>query len=301
LTYSPLKNQNSIITMTRYNHSLIGLLLLFGCLLSTHKAINAQNMPISPILWIELDKGLLFCEIDASQKSIVNDSKLTILKIDPSVFDFQLLTSTEYGNKARTASQWAKEFGMEIIVNAGMYSFAKGQPNKGYLKNFEHVNNPRMSAYYNAMMVLHPKDTTYLPFEIIDLTCNSWDSIKGGFHSFCQGMRMLDCNGCPMAWDKKPAQSCSMVITATDIDRNIYFIFSRSPYTHQTMIKFLMELPFNLRQTVYLEGGPEASLYVNTGKDSIYKFGSYISKSWERDDNDHFWEIPNVIGIRKLR
>jgi hypothetical protein len=287
--------------MTRYKLHLIQVIFFCSSFFFSWKTISAQNISNIPISRVELASGILFCEIDAPEKSIINNSKLTIIKIDPSKFEFQLLTSTQYGGKARTAPCWAEEFEMEIIVNTGMYGPAKNLPNKGYLKNFNHLNNPEISEYYNAMMVLHPKDTTKLPFEIIDLTCKSWDSIKGCYYSFCQGMRMLDCDGCPMAWDKRPGQSCSMVITATDVDRNIYFIFTRSPYTHQTMIKFLMELPFNLRQTIYLEGGPEASLYVNTGKDTISRYGSYISKSWENDDNDHFWEIPNVIGIRKKR
>lgn len=272
-----------------------------GLIICSHLASMAQAPDVNTVSWLELANGMLYCEIDAPEKSILNDSKLSILKIDPSTYDFQLLTSTEFGQKARTAPSWAKEFGMEVIVNTGMYGFTKGQPNKGYLKNFEHLNNPRISGYYNAMMVLHPIDSTKPPFEIIDLTCTSWDSIKDRYHSFCQGMRMLDCNGNPMAFEKNPTQSCSMVLISTDTNGNIYFLFSRSPYTHQTMIKFLMGLPFNLRQTVYLEGGPESSLYINIGKETISKFGSYISKTWANDDNDHFWEIPNVIGIRKKR
>jgi hypothetical protein len=260
----------------------------------------SQNIQEPPFAWKELGDGLHVTVIDAPEKSILNDSKLTILKIEPSKFDFRLLTATEYG-KARPADQWAGEFGAEIIVNAGMYTLTKDQHNKGYLKNFNHLNNPRMNGYYNAMMVMHPKDSVNLPFEIFDLTCYSWDSIKDRYHSFCQGMRMIDCNGNPMAFDKKPDQSCSMVILSTDTDKNIYIIFTRSPYTHQTMIKFLMGLPFNFRQTVYLEGGPEASLYINTGNDTISKYGSYISKTWANDDNDHFWEIPNVIAIGRKK
>jgi hypothetical protein len=285
----------------RFKSLTIVLFFLVGFLVCSPLKSNCQNFSVLPVSWVELEKGLMFCEIEAPEKSIVNDSKLTILKIDPSKFEFNLLTSTEFGKKARPATLWAEEFKMEIIVNAGMYSFTKGQPNKGYLKNYDHVNNPRMNGYYNAMMVLHPKDSTKLPFSIYDITCTSWDSIKTNYYSFCQGMRMLDCNGNPLAWDKNPTQSCSMLLTSTDMEGNIYFIFSRSPYTHQTMIKFLKELPFNLQQTIYLEGGPEASLYINTGKDTISKFGSYISKTWANDDNDHFWEIPNVIGIRKKK
>jgi hypothetical protein len=287
--------------MMRFKSVSIGLELLIGLFFCFQISLYAQIKQSITIPWVELDNGLYYCEIDAPEKSILNDSKLSILKIDPLKFEFQLLTKTEYGGKARPAPLWAEEYGLEIVVNAGMYSLTKNQHNKGFLKNYDHLNNSRMSGYYNAMMVLHPKDSTNRPFEIIDLTCSSWDMIKDQYHSFCQGMRMVDCNGNPMAFDKNPTQSCSMVLTSTDIEGNIYFIFSRSPYTHKTMIKFLREMPFNLRQTIYLEGGPEASLYINTGRDTITKFGSYISKTWANDDNDHFWEIPNVIGIKRKR
>jgi hypothetical protein len=285
----------------RFKFSSLIFIFLVELLIHCEFVSIAQMPLVHTTPWVELEDGLKYCELDAPAKSNINNSKLTIVKIDPTKFEFELLTSTEYGKIARPAQCWAEDFKMEIVVNAGMYSYREGQPNKGYLKNFNHFNNPRMSGYYNAMMVLHPKDSTKLPFEIKDLTCTGWDSIQDHYQSFCQGMRMIDCNGNPMAFEKNPTQSCSMVILSNDTEGNIYIIFSRSPYTHQKMIKFLLELPFNLRQTVYLEGGPEASLYINTGKDTISKFGSYVSKSWANDDNDHFWDIPNVIGIRKKR
>ena len=101
-----------------------------------------------------------------------------------------------------------------------------------------------------------------------------------------------------MAWDKRPGQSCSMVVGATDITGNIFFIFTRSPYTHQKMIDFIIQLIPDIRTTVYLEGGPEASLYVQTNDTIISKIGSYVSKTYANDKNDHFWKIPNVIGIQ---
>jgi hypothetical protein len=252
--------------------------------------------------WIELDQGLWYCEHDAPERSIVNDSKLTIVKIDPSKFDFNFLTATEFGEKLRTADQWANEFDLEIVINAGMYSLKKNHPNKGYLKNYDHLNNPAVSGYYNALMVTHPVDTLLEPaFQIVDLTCHPFDSVKSNYHSLCQGMRMLDCDGNPMAFDKKPDQSCSMILLSTDKNGMIYIVFARSPYTHKKMIGFLKGFPIDLKQTVYLEGGPEASLYIKTKDVAVAKYGSYVSKTWARDDNDHFWEIPNVIGIRKKK
>lgn len=259
--------------------------------------VNGQE--IREIRWKTLQDGLLYCELDAPEKSILNDSKLTILKVDPLKFNFRLLSASEHGRKNRSADEWGQEFRMNVIINAGMFNPTKACTNKGYMRNYSHVNNSRFNKAYNVMMALNPKNKSKRSFQLFDLTHDRWDSIKPLYQSFCQGMRMIDWNGVPLAWDKRPGQSCSMVIGATDTDGNIYFVFTRSPYTHQKVIKFLMDMPLNIRTTVYLEGGPEASLYINSGDSIISKYGSYVSKTYARDDNDHFWKIPNVIGIVK--
>jgi len=259
----------------------------------------AQTNWIGTIPWQNLMDGLDYAELDAPEKSVVNDSKLTILKIDVRKFDFKFLTASENGKFPRTAPDWASEFDQNIVINAGMYSYNKMQSNKGYMKNYNHLNNPNKSTYYNAMLAMHPKDPKKLPFEIIDITCRNWETVKHEYHSLCQGMRMISCDGEGMEFLKRPDQSCSMIVTATDPLGNLYIVFTRSPYTHRTMISFLQGLPLNIRTTVYLEGGPETSLFINTGDTVIAKYGSYVSNTCNNDNNDHFWKIPNVIGIRK--
>lgn len=260
---------------------------------------KAQSNWISDISWKELMDGLLYAELDAPDKAVVNDSKLTILKIDVQKFDFDFLLASEQGHHARTAPDWAQEFGKNIIINAGMYKYNKTQSNKGYMKNYNHLNNPVKSDYFNAILAMHPKDQKKAPFAIIDITKEPWEKIKAGYHSLCQGMRMIGGDGEGMEFSKRPDQSCSMILAATDVSGNLYIIFTRSPYTHRTMIKYLQGLPLNIRTTVYLEGGPETSLYVNTGDTVIAKYGSYVSNTCNNDDNDHFRLVPNVIALKK--
>ncbi|MFY9153786.1 MAG: hypothetical protein WAO52_17335, partial [Prolixibacteraceae bacterium] len=177
---------------------------------------RSQTTWISEIPWKNLLDGLKYAELDAPDKSVVNDSKLSILKIDPRKFDFEFLTASEKGKHPRTAPDWASEFKQNIIINAGMYSYNKMQSNKGYMKNYNHLNNPKKSGYYNAMLAMHPKDKKKLPFEIIDITCQDWEKVQHEYHSLCQGMRMISCDGEGMAFAKRPDQSCSMIVTATD-------------------------------------------------------------------------------------
>lgn len=260
--------------------------------------VRSQDKWISEIPWTSLADGLQYAEVDAPEKSVVNDSRLTILKIDVHKFDFDFLTASEHGKRLRTAEEWANEFDKTIVINAGMYSYNRMHSNKGYMKNYSHLNNPVKSGYYNGILAMHPKDKKKPPFEIIDITYQDWEEVKTQYHSLCQGMRMIGEKGEGMEFAKRPNQSCSMILTATDEQGNMYIVYTRSPYTHRAMIGFLQGLPFNIRTTVYLEGGPEASLYINTGDTVIAKFGSYVSNTCDNDDNDHFWRIPNVIALR---
>lgn len=271
--------------------------LIVFLLLVTGWTARAQEKWIKEIPWISLADGLQYVELDAPEKSLVNDSKLTILKIDQRKFDFEFLTASEHGKKLRTAEEWANEFDKTIIINAGMYSYNRLHSNKGYMKNYNHLNNPEKSGYYNGILAMHPKDKKKPPFEIIDITYHDWNKVKTQYHSLCQGMRMIGEKGEGMEFAKRPDQSCSMILTATDDAGNLYVVYTRSPYTHRKMIEFLQGLPFNISTTVYLEGGPEASLYINTGDTVIAKYGSYVSNTCDNDNNDHFWKIPNVIAL----
>jgi len=48
---------------------------------------------------------------------------------------------------------------------------------------------------------------------------------------------------------------------------------------------------------MYVEGGPESSLYINAGGKEVKSMGSYETNFNLNDENDLFWQLPNVIGI----
>jgi hypothetical protein len=275
--------------------ALASILLLLGLV----KVSTAQHYADLSINWQNLANGLSYAEIDAPIKSDINDSKLSILKIKPDAVDFLLLNASEQQNNSLNALQWAEKYNLLAVVNAAMYEVSNGIVSRGYMKNYGHINNPKFKDGYNAVIAFNPKDSTLKKFKIFDLMCDSWDSIKSKYHCYAQGMRMIDCNANALSWNKKK-QSCSMMVACEDLQGYIYFIFCRSPYTHNQMIGFLKALPLELRTTIYLEGGPETSLFIKTANQKIEKIGSYISDSYPNDDNDHFWKLPNVIGIRPI-
>ena len=276
-------------------------LFLFVCFILINFA-QSDSLKQIKIYWNHIIPGFDYCETDAPYPSVLNDSKLTFVKINPDYFDFELLMGSQHGRKSYTVEQWADSFNLDLVINAGMYDLAKKLNSKAFLKNEKHVNNPNLYPNYNAMIAFNPRVINKRNFDIIDLKCSNWDKVKSHYHCYAQGLRMLDCSGEALGWDKKK-QSCSMLLATKDQEGNIYFVFTRSPYTHNEMITFLQSLPFSLSHAIYLEGGPQTSLYIdlilpNGENFCVEKVGSYVSKTYETDENKQFWTLPNVIGLK---
>jgi hypothetical protein len=108
---------------------------------------------------------------------------------------------------------------------------------------------------------------------------------------------MIDCRQ-KNKWAQQE-KKWSTVCIGKDKKGNAIFIFTRSPYSVHDLIDILLKLPIDIYNAQYLEGGPEASLFINCNGTIEEKFGSYESGFNENDDNNVFWEIPNVIGIKK--
>lgn len=264
-------------------------LVLYVIFILPHE-IFSQN-----IIWKTIDEGLYFSDIISSVKSEFGDSKISILKIDPGLFNFKLISAKENNEKNKTAKEWAKERALIAVVNAGMFQ-TDYKTNVGYMKNYDFINNGTLN-HYNTITAFNRKDPGVPEFQIIDLKCQNWENLKIRYHSFTQGIRMIDCNQKNM-WGKQE-RKWSMVVIGMDKKGNALFIFTRSPYSVHDFINILLSLPISIHKAMYLEGGPEASLYLNHNGIEIQKVGSYETDFNENNDNDIFWEIPNIIGITK--
>jgi hypothetical protein len=278
--------------------------LLIFFLLNIFHSFSQDSLNQVPFTWEKIIEGFHFAEIDAPYKSIINDSKITLVKINPKHFENQLLIAKELEKKSMTVKEWADTFNLDIVLNAGMYDLANKMQSKGYLQNNAHFNNSALHPNYNSILAFNPTDSSQQKMTVLDLKCQAFSEIKKEYNCFAQGLRMLDCDGVPSAWNKRK-QSCSMLVTACDFEGNIYFIFCRSPYSHNEMIAFMQQFNFKLRNAIYMEGGPQTSLYVNIKKEDgtnfkLQKVGSYVSNTYAHDRNDHFWNLPNVIGLKVL-
>ena len=264
-------------------------------LLSTFLLSLLSCTPSSQIVWEKVDEGLFLAEVSAGQKSIVGDGKITILKINPAHYNFHLLSAKRKNENVKTAEQWAKQKDMLAVVNAGMYR-DDFQTNMGFMQDYNFVNNKELNKD-NTIVAFNRNNDTLPEVQIIDCVCQDWDVLKYQYQSFTQSIRMVDCNQVNK-WSQQE-RIWSMVIFAMDKQENVLFIFTRSPHSVHDFVEMLLDLPLDIYNAMYLEGGPEASIYLDHNNKKIAKFGSYETGFNENDDNNRFWQIPNMIGITK--
>jgi len=272
------------------------ILTVIAALLFIQSCSEAQT-----IKWEKVDEGLFYAEINAPIKSDVNDSKITFLKIDPAKYKFEIVTASQEKGTPMYLSEWCGKKNLIAGVNATMFSLRDFRTANGYLRNYNHVNNGKLKADYNSMAVFNPKaGKTVPPFQIIDMSCsNDYVKLSTSYNCFAQSIRMIDCNSQKVEWKAKPNMRSSMTVLAADKEGHALFIFARSPYTANQMSDMLLALSLNIKNAMYLDGGPEASFYLCHNNYIVCKYGCYVTDTYERDDNDYYWKIPNIIGISK--
>ena len=252
---------------------------------------KSQEKKDSLSSWERIASGVFILEMDAPIKSIFGDSKLTIIRLNKDSVQAFLKMATALDSIPKTVKEWADTFDFQLTINAGMYDLTNPLISKGFMKSDSSVNNNKVNDSYNGIFTINNQHV-----ELIDLMCKNNFQLENQQVCF-QGMRMLDCQGKEMDWKRKK-QSCSMLVMGEDSKNQLYIIFTRSPYYHQDMVRLLKQMPFQLGLTMYLEGGPETSVYLNTPNKKIELIGSYVSDSYPTDKNDHFWTLPNIVGFK---
>jgi hypothetical protein len=116
------------------------------------------------------------------------------------------------------------------------------------------------------------------------------------YAAVAQNIRMIDCRR-RNVWAPQP-RKWSTACVGTDAQGRVLLIHTRAPHTTHDFVNLLLRLPLGLERLMYVEGGPEASLYVKVGgKAVVSEMGSFETGFLEDDTNLAFWPLPNVIAF----
>jgi hypothetical protein len=165
------------------------------------------------------------------------------------------------------------------------------------MKNFNHMNNPRLNTKYKAVLAFNPVDATFPEVQVIDMICHDFEGLRDKYQTLIQGIRMISCRQ-ENVWQK---QNKLWSITAFSMDKsgNGLFIFAEPAYSVHDFTNILLSLPISLYNAMYLEGGPEATLFFSGNGVEFEKIGSYDTGLNENDFLKIARPLPNVIGIVK--
>jgi len=250
--------------------------------------VTAAARKKPPEGWVALEPGLDLGEFPATRTSDRGDSIVRVLRADPKHFDLRLMNASAPGQKrALTAREWCARGGLVAATNASMYQ-TDHRTSVSLMKTATHVNNPRLSKD-RAVLAFDRLDLSVPPVALIDRDCDDFESLRGKYGTLVQSIRMISCRRANV-WTQQP-QRWSTAAIGRDARGRVLFIHARSPYSTHDLIDILLELPLGLVRAMYVEGGPEAQLYVNSGG---------LEREWVGgDENRRAWPVPNVIGIAR--
>lgn len=244
--------------------------------------------------WLFLEPGLELGVFASPKKSIIGDSLIRVLRINPENFEFRLYNSSATRDgKHRSARDWATARGLTASINASMYQTDR-LTSVSLMKTKNHVNNRRISKD-KTIFAFDPKESSLAKAIILDKECREFDRAQKKYASLIQSIRMISCKG-KNVW-KQQKKFWSIAAIGMDKNGNILFIHSRSPYSAHDFINILLKLPIDIKRAMYTEGGHVAQMFVQSGKNVFEFIGSYSTGSHESDNNFIGWPIPNVIGI----
>jgi len=274
------------------------LLIFWSCNIGFDDTQKKVHYP-KKVEWRELMRGLYYAEVENPYHSKISDNIVTLIKADPSLLDINVYSNTSFDSIKRTAMCWSQDFNLNVVVNAGMYNLSNTYQAEGYLKSMNKLNNSNIKDNFRMFALFKPIDSlNNKPFDMLDADNESYEGVLDKYQSVFQSIRMIDCNGKQVVWKPRRTIFSSMCVLGIDKYHHLLIAFTRSPMSSNQMSLLLLHLPIDIRSAMYLEGGPEACLYIKTADTVIAKNGSYVSLTFPTDTNSRYWNLPNVIGIK---
>lgn len=263
-------------------------ILLSLCLFVSYSGAESRN-------WQRLDDGLFLGEFEPKKRSKICNRNIVILKIDPRLFSFRLLSASEHGLRSRTAKEWCEEFSLAAAINASMYQSTDMSMSTGYMRNYGHINNPSINSKFGAFMVFNPIDPSLPEARIVDRRVQKdWKEIINQYNSVVQNYRMIS-QGQRSGWPQQN-KIYSTAAVGIDKDSSVLFILSRSPYSTYDFINILLSLPIKIQDAMYVEGGAEATLHYSLGSKEETLLGRCENLK-NKDVNRLSRSLPNIIGV----
>jgi hypothetical protein len=245
--------------------------------------------------WRALEPGLEVRLFDGPPGA-VGDGKIAVVRIDPAAYELRLLNASSPGQGERlTVRDWAVRAGAAAAINASMYQ-EDLRTSVSLMRTRGHVNQRRLSRDRTAL-VFDPLDRTAPPVRMVDRDCEDLGAATRTYGTVIQSIRMVSCQR-KNVWAPAPRR-VSVAAIGLDGTGRVLFIHARSAWPVHALVEALLALPLDLRQAMYVEGGPEAQLFARGGGEEVERLGAFEAAPGAPSDG---WPVPNVVAaVRRKR
>ncbi len=239
--------------------------------------------------WQALEPGLELGVFDGP--SGAGEQGVVVVRIDPARFELRLLNASAPGQGSLlTARGWAARAGAAAVINAAMYQ-EDFRTSVSLMRTRDHVNQRRVSKD-KAVLAFDPVEKGLPPVRMLDRECDDLARVERGYGTLVQSIRMISCEG-KNVWAPSDRRFSAAAI-GIDGKGRVLFIHARAAAPIHALVDTLLALPLDLRQAMYVEGGPEAQLYARGGGREIERVGTFEGAPLA--DNKDAWPIPNVVA-----
>ena len=245
-------------------------------------------------IWQKLSEGLELGLFHSPHPSETGNSMIRVLRIEPTRYKLKLLNASASENgQPLSAKEWCRQNGLVAAINASMYQ-ADLKASVSLMRTKSHINNPRLSK--DMAILAFDRQSPDVPLvKIIDRQCEDFETWGKKYKTLIQSIRMISCRG-GNVWAPQ-TQKWSTAAIAVDYFGRVLFIHVGSLYSTHDLINILKKLPLDIDRAMYVEGGPQAQLYINIGSHEHEFVGNYKIEI-ENNMNALFSRpIPNVVGI----
>ncbi|MBO4793309.1 MAG: phosphodiester glycosidase family protein [Deltaproteobacteria bacterium] len=267
-----------------------GVVLLVCSALFLAGSSSVFSLPFIPS-WKSMEPGFEIGSFAIGRQKGI-EKHVVIARFDPELFDFVAVSAMFPGKKMQTLRDWVQSENLVAAINAGMFR-ENGLTHTGLFRFGELVNNSHVAERFGAFFVALPHGEGKLPrAAVLDRTADDWQEILPRYAVAVQNFRLIGADG-TSPWrgrgEEHPVSAVGM-----DLKGRILFIHCREAVSVSFLAESLIALPLDLKQTMYVEGGSEASLAVREGE-KMYVW----SGRGKGDLLPNGFLLPNIIGVRR--
>lgn len=253
----------------------------------------------APVDWKPVASGVHYASFTLEPKPASGDGQLHVVRVDPKVAPLDVGLASENGGTLRTAKEWCEDKGFVVAINAGMYD-TDYSSNVGHLRHGDVVQRKAWNPTYQSVFVAQPKEKALPSAQLLDLDADKDADVKlaARYGLVVQNLRLVKGKG-ESVW-KPNGQPWSEAAVGVDDKGRVLFLFSRTPLEMAVWNERVLAMPLGLQRAMHVEGGPEASLSIQTKDFSLHLGGGPRTTLFSGDPSKQ-WRIPNVLGVRASR